>query len=149
MDGKVVASNKKARFEYFIEETFEAGLALKGTEIKSIRTGQISLQEAYVRTDGQQAWLVGAHVAPYEHASAFQHDPMRERKLLLHKREIKTMWDAIRIKGMTLVPIKVYLKAGKAKLEVGIAKGKKQYDKRESIKERDLERENSRRSGDY
>lgn len=149
MDVKVVASNKKARFEYFIEETFEAGLALKGTEIKSIRTGQISLQEAYVRTDGQQAWLVGAHVAPYEHASAFQHDPMRERKLLLHKREIKTMWDAIRIKGMTLVPIKVYLKAGKAKLEVGIAKGKKQYDKRESIKERDIERENSRRSGDY
>ena len=149
MDGKVVASNKKARFEYFIEETFEAGLALKGTEIKSIRTGQISLQEAYVRTDGQQAWLVGAHVAPYEHASAFQHDPMRERKLLLHKREIKTMWDAIRIKGMTLVPIKVYLKAGKAKLELGIAKGKKQYDKRESIKERDIERENSRRSGDY
>ncbi len=149
MDVKVVASNKKARFEYFIEETFEAGLALKGTEIKSIRTGQISLQEAYVRTDGQQAWLVGAHVAPYEHASAFQHDPMRERKLLLHKREIKTLWDAIRIKGMTIVPIKVYLKAGKAKLEIGIAKGKKQYDKRESIKERDIERENSRRSGDY
>jgi len=149
MDVKVVSTNKKARFEYFIEDTFEAGLALKGTEIKSIRLGQISLQEAYVRTDGQQAWLVGAHVAPYAHASAFQHDPMRERKLLLHKREIKTMWDAIRIKGMTLVPIKVYLKAGKAKLEVGIAKGKKQYDKRESIKERDLERENSRRSGDY
>ena len=149
MDVKVFASNKKARFEYFIEETFEAGLALKGTEIKSIRTGQISLQEAYVRTDGQQAWLVGAHVAPYEHASAFQHDPMRERKLLLHKREIKTMWDAIRIKGMTIVPIKVYLKAGKAKLEIGIAKGKKQYDKRESIKERDIARENSRKSGDY
>lgn len=149
MDVKVVASNKKARFEYFIEETFEAGIALKGTEIKSIRTGQISLQEAYVRTDGQQAWLVGAHVAPYEHASAFQHDPMRERKLLLHKREIKTLWDAVRIKGMTIIPIKVYLKAGKAKLEIGIAKGKKQYDKRESIKERDIARENSRRSDDY
>ena len=84
MDVKVVSTNKKARFEYFIEETFEAGLALKGTEIKSIRTGQISLQEAYVRTDGQQAWLVGAHVAPYEHASATQHDPSREWKLLLH-----------------------------------------------------------------
>jgi len=124
-------------------------LALKGTEIKSIRMGQISLQEAYVRTDGQQAWLVGAHVAPYEHASAYQHDPSRERKLLLHKREIKTLWDAVRIKGMTIVPIKVYLKAGKAKLEIGIAKGKKQYDKRESIKERDIARENSRRSGDY
>jgi SsrA-binding protein len=149
MDVKVVATNKKARFEYFIEETFEAGLALKGTEIKSIRSGQISLQEAYVRTDGQQAWLVGAHVAPYEHANATQHDPMRERKLLLHKREIKTLWDAVRIKGMTIVPIKVYLKAGKAKLEIGIAKGKKQYDKRESIKERDIARENSRRSGDY
>ena len=149
MDIKVVATNKKARFEYFIEETFEAGLALKGTEIKSIRMGQISLQEAYVRTDGQQAWLVGAHVAPYEHASASQHDPSRERKLLLHKREIKTLWDAVRIKGMTIVPIKVYLKAGKAKLEIGIAKGKKQYDKRESIKERDIARENLRRSGDY
>ena len=149
MDVKVVATNKKARFEYFIEETFEAGLALKGTEIKSIRMGQISLHEAYVRTDGQQAWLVGAHVAPYEHASAYQHDPSRERKLLLHKREIKTLWDAVRIKGMTIVPIRVYLKAGKAKLEIGIAKGKKQYDKRESIKERDIARENSRRSGDY
>ncbi len=149
MDVKVVATNKKARFEYFIEETFEAGLVLKGTEIKSIRMGQISLQEAYVRTDGQQAWLVGAHVAPYEHASAYQHDPSRERKLLLHKREIKTLWDAVRIKGMTIVPIRVYLKAGKAKLEIGIAKGKKQYDKRESIKERDIARENSRRSGDY
>ncbi len=149
MDVKVVATNKKARFEYFIEETFEAGLVLKGTEIKSIRMGQISLQEAYVRTDGQQAWLVGAHVAPYEHASAYQHDPSRERKLLLHKREIKTLWDAVRIKGMTIVPIRVYLKAGKAKLEIGIAKGKKQYDKRESIKERDIARENSRRSADY
>ncbi len=149
MDVKVVATNKKARFEYFIQETFEAGLALKGTEIKSIRLGQISLQEAYVRTDGKQAWLVGAHVAPYEHASAAQHDPSRERKLLLHKREIKTLWDAVRIKGMTIIPIKVYLKAGKAKLEIGIAKGKKQYDKRETIKERDIARENSRRSGDY
>ena len=149
MDVKVVASNKKARFEYFIQETFEAGLALKGTEIKSIRLGQISLQEAYVRTDGQQAWLVGAHIAPYEHASAAQHDPSRERKLLMHKREIKTLWDAVRIKGMTIIPMKVYLKAGRAKLEIGIAKGKKQYDKRESIKERDIARENSRRSGDY
>jgi SsrA-binding protein len=149
MDVKVVASNKKARFEYFIQETFEAGLVLKGTEIKSIRLGQISLQEAYVRTDGKQAWLVGAHVAPYEHASATQHDPSRERKLLLHKREIKTLWDAVRIKGMTIVPIKVYLKAGRAKLEIGIAKGKKQYDKRETIKERDIAREHSRRSGDY
>src|SRR5690606_4925014 len=127
------STNRKARFEYFLQETFEAGLALKGTEIKSIRKGQISLQEAYVRTDGKQAWLVGAHVAPYEHASAFQHDPDRERKLLMHKREIRELWDAVRIKGMTIVPVRVYLKAGRAKLELAIAKGKKQYDKREAI----------------
>jgi SsrA-binding protein len=144
MDVKTVATNRKARFEYFIYETYEAGLALKGTEIKSIRNGQISLQEAYVRTDGREAWLVGAHVAPYEHASAFQHDPDRDRKLLLNKREIRELWDAVRIKGMTIIPIRVYLKAGRAKLEIGLAKGKKQYDKRESIKQRDLERENSR-----
>lgn len=144
MDVKTVSTNRKARFEYFLLETFEAGLALKGTEIKSIRKGQISLQEAYVRTDGKQAWLVGAHVAPYEHASAAQHDPDRERKLLLHKREIRELWDAVRIKGMTIVPVRVYLKAGRAKLELAIAKGKKQYDKREAIKQKDIEREESR-----
>ena len=144
MDVKTVSTNRKARFEYFLQETFEAGLALKGTEIKSIRKGQISLQEAYVRTDGKQAWLVGAHVAPYEHASAFQHDPDRERKLLMHKREIRDLWDAVRIKGMTIVPVRVYLKAGRAKLELAIAKGKKQYDKREAIKQKDIEREESR-----
>ena len=143
MDVKTVSTNRKARFEYFLQETFEAGLALKGTEIKSIRKGQISLQEAYVRTDGKQAWLVGAHVAPYEHASAFQHDPDRERKLLMHKREIRELWDAVRIKGMTIVPVRVYLKAGRAKLELAIAKGKKQYDKREAIKQKDIEREES------
>ena len=141
MDVKTVSTNRKARFEYFLLETFEAGLALKGTEIKSIRKGQISLQEAYVRTDGKQAWLVGAHVAPYEHASASQHDPDRERKLLLHKREIRELWDAVRIKGMTIVPVRVYLKAGRAKLELAIAKGKKLFDKREDIKRRDLRRE--------
>lgn len=149
MDIKVVSTNKKARFEYFILETFEAGLVLKGTEIKSIRSGQISLQEAYVRTDGKEIWLVGAHVAPYEHASAFQHDPKRDRKLLLHKKEIRKLFDEIRIKGMTIVPMRVYLKGGKAKLEIGLAKGKKQYDKRESIKERDIERETSRIKGGW
>jgi SsrA-binding protein len=149
MDIKVVSTNKKARFEYFILETFEAGLVLKGTEIKSIRNGQISLQEAYVRTDGKEIWLVGAHVAPYEHASAFQHDPKRDRKLLMHKKEIRKLFDEIRIKGMTIVPIRVYLKSGKAKLEIGLAKGKKQYDKRESIKERDIERETSRIKGGW
>lgn len=149
MDVKTVSTNRKARFEYFLQESFEAGLELKGTEIKSIRKGQISLQEAYVRTDGRQAWLVGAHVAPYEHASAYQHAPDRERKLLLHKREIRELWDAVRIKGMTIVPVRVYLKAGRAKLEIAIAKGKKQYDKRESIKQKDIAREESREDRRY
>lgn len=146
MDVKTVSTNRKARFEYFIEETYEAGIALLGTEIKSVRAGQISLQEAYVRTDGKQAWLVGAHVAPYVHASASQHDPDRDRKLLLNKKEIIEMFNAVRIKGMTIVPMRVYLKAGRAKLEIGIAKGKKLYDKRESIKQRDEAREDSRRN---
>ena len=149
MEIKVVSTNKKARFEYFILETFEAGLALKGTEIKSVRNGQISLQEAYVRTNGDEIWLVGAHIAPYVHASAFQHDPKRDRKLLMHKREIRKLFDEVRIKGMTIVPIKVYLKAGKAKLEIGLAKGKKQYDKRDDIRERDIERESSRKRGGW
>ena len=149
MEIKIVSTNKKARFEFFILETFEAGLVLKGTEIKSVRSGQISLQEAYVRTNGAEIWLIGAHIAPYEHASAFQHDPKRDRKLLMHKKEIRKLYDDVRIKGMTLVPIRVYLKGGRAKLEIGLAKGKKQYDKRESIKERDVERESSRNKGDW
>ena len=144
MEVKTVATNRKARFEYQLLETFEAGLVLKGTEIKSVRMGQISLQEAYVRTDGKQAWLVGAHIAPYEHASAFQHDPDREKKLLLNKREIRELYDAVRIKGLTIIPVRVYLKGGRAKVEIAIAKGKKKYDKREAIKKRDFEREESR-----
>ena len=144
MEVKTVATNRKARFEYQLLDTFEAGLVLKGTEIKSIRRGQISLQEAYVRTDGKQAWLVGAHIAPYEHASAFQHDPDREKKLLLNKREIRELYDAVRIKGLTIIPVRVYLKGGRAKVEIAIAKGKKKYDKREAIKKRDFEREESR-----
>ena len=144
MEVKTVATNRKARFEYQLLDTFEAGLVLKGTEIKSVRRGQISLQEAYVRTDGKQAWLVGAHIAPYEHASAFQHDPDREKKLLLNKREIRELYDALRIKGLTIIPVRVYLKGGRAKVEIAIAKGKKKYDKREAIKKRDFEREESR-----
>ena len=144
MEVKTVATNRKARFEYQLLETFEAGLVLKGTEIKSVRRGQISLQEAYVRTDGKQAWLVGAHIAPYEHARAFQHDPDREKKLLLNKREIRELYDAVRIKGLTIIPVRVYLKGGRAKVEIAIAKGKKKYDKREAIKKRDIEREESR-----
>jgi SsrA-binding protein len=141
---KVVATNRKAGFEYFLFERFEAGLALKGSEIKSIRAGQISLAEAYVRVDENQAWLIEAHIAPYLQANRFNHDPKRPRRLLLHRKEIHEMWDAVRQKGVTIVPIRVYLKEGRAKLEIAIAKGKKLHDKREAIARRDAEREMDR-----
>ncbi|HVN55352.1 MAG TPA: SsrA-binding protein SmpB [Anaerolineaceae bacterium] len=142
---KVVATNRKAGFEYFLLDHFEAGLALHGSEIKSVRAGQVSLAESYVRIDNaDEAWLVDAHIAPYEPASRFNHDPRRPRQLLLHRREIREMWDAVRQKGVTVVPVRIYLKDGRAKLEVAIAKGKKLYDKREQIARRDSERELAR-----
>jgi len=143
-DVKVVSTNKKARFEYFLLERFEAGIALKGSEIKSIRAGQISLAEAYVRADEKSAWLMDAHIAPYIQANRFNHDPKRPRRLLLHRKEIRTLWEAVRQKGVTIVPTRVYLKEGRAKLEIAIAKGKKLYDKREAIAKRDAERERER-----
>lgn len=145
MGVKVVATNRKAGFEYFLLDHFEAGLALQGSEIKSVRAGQVSLAESYVRIDNaDEAWLVDAHIAPYEPASRFNHDPRRPRQLLLHRREIREMWDAVRQKGVTVVPVRIYLKDGRAKLEVAIAKGKKLYDKREQIAKRDSERELAR-----
>lgn len=141
MSVKVVATNRKAKFEFFLLERFEAGLSLQGSEIKSIRAGQISLAEAYVQTDGKDAWLVNAHIAPYEQANRFNHDPRRSRRLLLHKREIRELWDAVRQKGVTIVPVQVYLKNGRAKVEVAVAKGKKLYDKRHEIAKRDQARE--------
>ncbi|GIV66361.1 MAG: SsrA-binding protein SmpB [Chloroflexota bacterium] len=150
MSVKVVATNRKARFEYFLLETYEAGIALQGSEIKSIRAGQISLAEAYVQTDGKEAWLINAHIAPYEQANRFNHDPRRPRKLLLHKREIREIWNAVRQKGVTIVPVQVYLKEGKAKVEIAVAKGKKLYDKRHEIAKRDQSREIERERGrDY
>ena len=141
---RVVSTNRKAKFEYFLLETFEAGVALQGSEIKSIRAGQVSLTEAYVQTDGQEAWLMGAHIAPYEQANRFNHDPIRPRRLLLHKREIRQLWDSVRQKGMTIVPTRVYLKGGRAKVEIALARGKKSYDKRETIAKRDRERDSAR-----
>ncbi len=141
MDIKVVATNRKARHEYDLLETYEAGLELKGTEIKSIRAGQISLGEAYVQVDGNEAWLMDAHVAPYEQANRFNHDPLRPRRLLLHRSEIRDLWNAVRQKGVTIVPTRVYLKDGRAKLEIALAKGKKLYDKRATLAERDAKRE--------
>ena len=138
---KVVSKNRKAKFEYQLYDTYEAGLELQGTEIKSVRAGKVSLSEAYVRTNGKQAWLVGAHIAPYDQASVFNHDPERDRRLLLHKREIKELWDGVRLKGMTIVPTILYLRDGLAKVEIALAKGKRQYDKRQTIKKRDIARE--------
>lgn len=141
MDVKVVATNRKARHEYFLLDTFEAGIALKGSEIKSIRAGQISLAQAYVSVDGREAWLLDCHIAPYEQAGIFNHDPRRPRKLLLHRKEILNLYDQVRQKGNTIVPLRVYLKRGMAKVEIAVAKGKKQYDKRQTIAKRDMQRE--------
>jgi len=141
---KIVATNRKASHEYFLLERYEAGIALQGSEIKSIRLGQISLAEAYVRIDGQEAWLEDAHIAPYEHAGSFGHEPRRKRRLLLHKKEIRKLWNEVRQKGVTIIPTRVYLKNGRAKVEIAIAKGKRLYDKRETIARRDTERELSR-----
>jgi SsrA-binding protein len=137
-DIKVVATNRKASFEYFLLEKFEAGLALQGSEIKSIRAGQVSIQESFIDIeDGKQAWLVEAHIAPYEQANRFNHEPKRKRRLLLHKKQIRELWNNVRIKGMTIVPTRIYLKDGRAKIEIALAKGKKAYDKRAAIAKRD------------
>lgn len=141
MSEKTVATNRKAYHDYYILDTYEAGIALQGSEIKSIRAGQISIKEAYVRIENLEAWLVDAYIAPYDQASHFNHDPRRKRKLLLHRREILRLWDEVRRKGVTIIPLRVYLKSGKAKVEIAVAKGKKQYDKRKTIAKRDAQRE--------
>lgn len=144
MSEKVLARNRKASHDYFLLEKYEAGLALQGSEIKAIRAGQISLKEAYVRTDGRDAWLVGAHIAPYDPASRANHDPLRERKLLLHRKEIDELYEEVKRNGSTIVPLQVYLKKGRAKLEISVAKGKKKWDKRQDIAKKDAEREMAR-----
>jgi SsrA-binding protein len=141
MNIKIVATNRKASHEYFLMERLEAGIVLQGSEIKSIRAGQISLAEAYVEVGDREAWLIDAHIAPYEQASIFNHEPRRPRKLLLHRKEINRLWDQVRQKGVTIIPLRVYLKEGRAKIEIAVAKGKKLYDKRETIAKRDMQRE--------
>ncbi len=138
---KVIARNRKAHHDYFIIETFEAGVSLVGSEIKSIRAGQISIKEAYIKVDGEEAWLINSHISPYDPASRENHDPKRERKLLLHKKEIYKLWDTVKQKGNTIIPLQVYLKSGKAKVEIAIAKGKKNYDKRQAIARKDAQRD--------
>jgi SsrA-binding protein len=141
MDIKIVAKNRKAGHNYFLLERIEAGIVLQGSEIKSIRNGQMSLSESYVRIDNDEAWLVDAHISPYEHSGHYNHDPIRPRKLLLHKYQIRQLWNEIRKKGVAIIPTMAYLKGGKVKIEIAVAKGKKLYDKRAIIAQRDTQRE--------
>lgn len=138
---KVLATNRKARHNYFILDRFEAGIALLGTEIKSVRARQVSIAEAYVRIENNEAWLMDAHIAPYQQAGFFNHEPTRPRKLLLHKKEISRLSDNVSKKGVTIIPLQLHLKNGLAKVEIAVARGKKLYDKRQSIKKRDIQRE--------
>jgi len=141
---KIVATNRKAKRNFFILDEFEAGIVLLGSEIKSVRAGQVSLAEAYVRVDDNEAWLTDAHIAPYEQAGLNNHDPKRTRKLLLHKKEIHLLWEQITIKGVAVIPLKMYLKDGLAKVQIAVARGKKLYDKRQTLAKRDAEREMER-----
>lgn len=136
--------NRKANFEYFIEERYEAGIKLKGTEIKSIRKGSCDIKDSFIIIKNQEAFLLNTYIAKYEEGNIFNHEERRTRKLLLHKKEIKKLLEASSRDGYSLIPLSIYLKKGKAKVEIGVCKGKKLYDKRETIKKRDLERENSR-----
>lgn len=144
MISKVAATNRKAYHDYEILETLEAGLSLSGSEIKSVRDNRVSLNEAYVRPEGGDLWLVGAHIARYDPASYMGHDPTRRRRLLVHRKEINRLLSKLAEKGLTLVPLKMYIKERTAKLEIGLGRGKKLYDKRESITRRENAREMER-----
>jgi len=137
---KVVATNRRARHEYFIEDTVEAGLVLTGTEVKSIRQGKINVKESYATIENGEAFVYGMHISPYEQGNIYNVDPLRKRKLLLHKREIRKLNSFIMQKGYTLVPLSIYIKNGLVKMELAVAKGKKLYDKRQDIAKRDDER---------
>jgi len=142
---KVVAENRRARFEYTIDQVFEAGIALTGTEVKSLRFGEGSIAESYAEVKGEEVWLVNSNVPEFSHGNRFNHEPKRPRKLLLHEREINKLHGAVAREGMTLVPLSVYFNGrGRAKVELALAKGRKTHDKREAIKERDWKREAAR-----
>jgi SsrA-binding protein len=138
---KTVATNRRARYEYHILERLEAGMVLQGTEVKSIREGNVSFQDAYAAIDEGEVWLHALHISPYECASHWNHDPRRKRKLLLHSGEIRKLVTRVVEKGFTLIPLRIYFVRGKAKLELGLAKGKKFYDKRQDLREKDMKRE--------
>jgi len=138
---KIIASNKKAHFNYFLSELFEAGIELKGTEIKSLRVNGATISDSYIVIRNNQAEIINMYIKPYEHGNLFNHEPLRNRRLLLHKKEIRYLEFKTRSGGFTIVPTKIYFSHGIAKLEIALAKGKKLYDKRETIKKRDLQRE--------
>lgn len=140
-EGKLIAQNRKARYEYTILETVEAGIVLKGTEIKSIRAGRINLKDGYASIRDGEIWLYNVHISPFEQGNQFNHDPVRPRKLLMKKKQIDSLFGEVKQGGNTLVPLKVYIKNGFAKVLIGLAKGKKQYDKRETIKRREQDRQ--------
>ena len=142
--GKVVATNRKARYEYHIIDTMEAGIALKGTEVKSIRNGNVNLKDSYADIKNGEVILLNMHVSHYKQGNLFNHDPVRSRKLLLHKREIRKLIGKVKEKGMTLVPLRVYIKYGKVKIELALVKGKQIYDKRADIAKKDMQREQER-----
>ena len=134
--------NRKARFNYYIEKEYEAGVALTGTEIKSIRNGSANFNDSYITLKNKEAFIVNMYIAKYDEGNRYNHDERRQRKLLLHKQELKRMGDDLKVQGYTYVPLKLYFVKGRAKILIGLARGKKLYDKRETIKKRDLEREN-------
>ncbi|MCR5283962.1 MAG: SsrA-binding protein SmpB [Treponema sp.] len=144
-DGKkLIAENRKARFDYFIEDTFECGIALEGTEVKSVKNGNISFPDSFAEIINNEVWVKNLHISEYSFSSVFNHDPDRPKKLLLHKEEIKRLIRKVDTKGYTLIPIDFYLKNGRVKVSLGLCKGKKQFDKRASIKDRDIKRDIAR-----
>ena len=146
---KIVAENRKARHDYFIEDTYEAGIVLKGTEVKSMRDGRVNLKDAYAKIKNGEVWVHQMHISPYPFAYYDNHDPLRTRKLLLHKQEIRKLFAKANEQGFTLIPLTVYFRDGKAKLTLALARGKRQYDKRETIRRRDEQRELERARKTY
>lgn len=140
-EGKVAAQNRKARYDYAIEETYEAGIVLQGTEIKSIRKGSVNLKDSFARVKDGEIFLHNMHISPYEQGNRYNHDPTRSRKLLMHKKEIAKLFGATKQTGYSLIPLKVYIKGGRAKVLIGLGKGKRKYDKRETLKRKTAQRE--------
>ena len=145
---RIIATNRKAYHDYFVEDTFETGVELCGTEVKSLRQGQVNMKDCFARIDNGELRVIGMHISPYEKGNIFNRDPFRERKLLLHKREIRKLLALSQADGYSLIPLKLYLRDGKVKLELAVAKGKKLYDKRHDIAERDARRAMDRRNSD-